>query len=130
MARRVRRDLAIFVPSIGAQLIASTGNFILPFVVVVLMNTVGLDERSSGLLVSLELTASALTTLGVSAWPRPHSRRHVALFGAALAIAGHAAALITPQLIFLAVTRLVAGVGIVITGSVVTVADARALLVR
>ena len=111
MARRVRRDMAILVPSIGAQLIASTGNFILPLVVVVLMSNVGLDERSSGLLVSLELTASALTTLAVSAWPRPHSRRRVAVIGAALAVAGHAAALITPELIFLAATRLVAGVG-------------------
>jgi predicted MFS family arabinose efflux permease len=111
MARRVRRDLAILVPSVGAQLIASTGNFILPLVVVVLISNVGLDERSSGLLVSLELTASALTTLAISAWPRPHSRRRVAVFGAALAVGGHAAALITPELFFLAATRLIAGIG-------------------
>lgn len=108
---RVRRDLAILVPSVGAQLIASTGNFILPLVVVVLMSNVGLDERSSGLLVSLELTSSALTTLAVSAWRWPHSRRQAAVFGALLAIAGHGAALVTPDLLFLAATRLIAGIG-------------------
>lgn len=125
MARRIRRDFAILWPGIGAQLVASTGNFVLPLVISVLMTQVGLDEQTAGLLVSLELTASALTTIAMSAYTRPHSRRAFAMFGAALAIAGHAAALISPALPLLAATRLVAGIG-----AGIVAAEAAAIIAR
>jgi hypothetical protein len=37
MARRFRRDAAILFPAVGAQLISSTGIFIVPFIVAALM---------------------------------------------------------------------------------------------
>jgi predicted MFS family arabinose efflux permease len=112
MARRIRRDAAILVPVIGAQLIASTGIFLVPFIVGALLAASNqFDERSVGFLISMEALAASLTTVGLSAWTRPHSRRRVTLIGAGLAIAGNALALVSASLPLLVVARLSAGIG-------------------
>lgn len=112
MARRIRRDVVILVPAIGAQLIASTGIFLVPFIVGALLSGGGtFDERSAGFLISMEALSASLTTIGLSAWTQPHSRRRAALIGAGLAIIGHAASLISIALPLLATARLAAGIG-------------------
>ena len=112
MARRIRRDAAILVSVIGAQLIASTGIFLVPFIVGALLAASNqFDERSVGFLISMEALAASLTTIGLSAWTRPHSRRRVTLIAAGLAIAGNALALVSASLPLLAVARLMAGIG-------------------
>ena len=92
MARRIRRGVVILVPAIGAQLIASTGIFLVPFIVGALLGGGGtFDERSAGFLISMEALSASLTTIGLSAWTRPHSRRRTALIGAGIVTAETAA---------------------------------------
>ena len=93
MGRRPRRDRSILLPAIGGQLVASTGLFVLPFTVVALLASGnGFDERSAGVLVSLESIAAALTTVVLAAWTQRHCRRRVALTGAGLAIVANVVA--------------------------------------
>jgi predicted MFS family arabinose efflux permease len=127
MARHVRRDRSIFIPTIGAQLIATTSAFVLPFVVGALIAGAGFDERSAGFLISMEAIAAALTTLAFSVWTQPRSRRRTALAGAGLAIAGNALSLITPDLYLLIAARLIAGIGAGIVTAEVSAVVARGL---
>jgi predicted MFS family arabinose efflux permease len=125
MARNVRRDRAIFVPTIGSQLVATTSAFVLPFVVGALISGGGFSEGTAGYLLSMEAIAAALTTLAVSAWTMPRSRRKTAVIGAGLAAAGNALSLISPDLSLLMVARLIAGIG----AGIVT-AEASAVVAR
>jgi len=112
MARRVRRDAAILFSVIGAQLIASTGIFVVPFTIAALIGAGAFDEQSAGFLISMEALAASLTTIALSAWTGQRSRRRTALFGACLAIAGNSVALISLAMPWLAVARLAVGVGV------------------
>jgi len=105
-----KRDTAIFFPAIGAQLISTTSLFILPILMDALERG-GLSERKAGLLLSIELAASALATLCVSTWVPSHSGRRGALLGGVLALVGTALTLITPAFPALVAVRLVAGIG-------------------
>lgn len=127
MARRVRRDRVILVPAIGAQLIATTSAFVLPFVVGALVSGAGFSESSAGYLLSMEAIAAALTTLAFSAWTLPRSRRRTALIGAGLAATGNALSLISPELTLLAGARLIAGIGAGIVTAEVSAVVARGL---
>jgi predicted MFS family arabinose efflux permease len=108
--RTRKRDAAIFFPAIGAQLISTTSLYILPILMGALERG-GLSERKAGLLLSIELPASALATLCVSTWVPSHLVRHGALLGGLLAIVGTALTLITPAFPVLTAVRLVAGIG-------------------
>jgi predicted MFS family arabinose efflux permease len=127
MARRFRRDAAILFPAVGAQLIASTGIFIVPFIVAALMAAGAFDEQSAGFLISMEATAASLTTIGLSAWMQARSRRRWALIGAVLVIAGNAVSLISLDMPMLAAARLAAGIGAGIVTAEVAAVVARGL---
>jgi len=105
-----KRDTAIFFPAIGAQLISTTALYILPILMDALERG-GLSERKAGLLLSIELAASALATFCVSTWVPSHSVRRGALLGGQLAIIGTVLTLITPAFPALIAVRLVAGIG-------------------
>jgi predicted MFS family arabinose efflux permease len=68
----------------------------------------------------MELAVSAITTLSLSSWVRPHSARRWALAGALVAIAGTALTLISPALPALFATRFLAGVGAGVVGAEAT----------
>jgi len=125
MARRIRRDLGIFVPSIGAQLITTTSLFLTPLIIGALITEAKLDETDAGSIFTVELVASALTTLAVSAWSRPHSRRRVAMAGAALALGAGALTMASAAYGFLIAIRLLAGIG-----AGIVAAEAAAILPR
>ena len=127
MARRIRRDAAILYPAVGSQFVASTGAFVLPFVVGALISGAGFNEQSAGFLISFEAIAAAVTTLALSASTFRRSRRRFALIGAALAIAGNAGALISPDLILLVAARLATGIGAGIVVSEAAAVVARAI---
>ncbi len=130
MARRVRRDAAILLPAIGSQLIVSTGLFVVPFTVLALLHGGGFDEQSAGFLVSVEALAASITTIGLSAWSLPRSRRRFALFGAALLILGNAVAwavMSGSHLELLIAARLLAGIGAGIVTAEVSAVVARCL---
>jgi MFS family permease len=111
MARRIRRDLGIFIPSVGAQLITTTSLFLTPLIIGALVTKARLDETAAGSIFTVELVASALTTLAVSAWGRPVSLRRAALWGGAIALLGGALTLLSPNYYFLIAVRLLAGLG-------------------
>jgi predicted MFS family arabinose efflux permease len=73
----------------------------------------------------MELVVSAFTTLFLSAYSRSHSARRWALFGGLLTIAGTALTLVSPSLLMLFATRLIAGVGAGIVGAEATSVLAR-----
>ncbi len=127
MARQVRRDRAIFIPTIGAQLVATTSAFVLPFVVGALMAGAGYAEKSAGYLLSMEAITAALTTLAFSGWTQPRSRRTTAMVGAALAALGNALSLLSPEIFLLAGARFVAGIGAGIVTAEVSAVVARGL---
>jgi DHA1 family inner membrane transport protein len=115
-----RRDRMILLPAIGSQLIVTTSLFLLPLLIDTLEVHAKLSGRAAGFLLSLELAASALTTLCLSAWARNHSARHWALAGGLLAIAGTALTLISPALPALLGSRLLAGIGAGVVGAKAT----------
>lgn len=125
MRGALKRDRAILVPAIGAQLIAMTGMYIVPVLLDAFRTSGGLDEQTAGFLFTVELVASALTTLIVSAWMPVHSLRRGALAGGALAMAGAALTLVSPAPSLLLAARLLTGIG----GGIVA-AEATAVLAR
>jgi len=130
LVRRVRRDSSILLPAIGGQLIVTTGLFVVPFTVVALLHGGGFDEQTAGFLVSLEALAASITTIGLSAWSRPRSRRRFALCGAVLLILGNALAWAVMGTSFveaLVAARLLAGIGAGIVTAEVSAVVARSL---
>jgi len=115
----------ILLPAIGSQLIVTTGLFLMPLLIDTLEVHVGLSAKIAGFLLSIELAASALTNLCLSAWARNHSARHWALAGGLLTIVATAFTLISPALPALFASRLLAGIGEGIVG-----ADAMSVLSR
>ncbi|MGD0292349.1 MAG: MFS transporter [Terracidiphilus sp.] len=115
-----KRDRMILLPVIGSQLIVMTSMFLMPILIDTLEVHAGLSVKAAGLLLSMELAVSALTTLSLSSWVRPHSARRWALAGAFLAIAGTALTLISPALSLLFATRFLAGVGAGVVGAEAT----------
>ncbi|MGB9408056.1 MAG: hypothetical protein WCA89_11010, partial [Terracidiphilus sp.] len=101
----------ILLPVIGSQLIVMTSMFLMPVIIDALELHAGLSAKAAGLLLSMELAVSALTTLSLSSWVRPHSARRWALAGGLLTIVATALTLISPALPALFATRLLAGVG-------------------
>jgi predicted MFS family arabinose efflux permease len=124
MIRGRRRDRAILVPAIGAQLIATTGMFIVPVLLDALQRG-GLPATTAGLLFSLELVASALTTLLLPTLYPSHSFRRGALLGGLLAVLGNALTLISPAFLPLLIARLIAGFGAGIVAAEATMVVAR-----
>ena len=88
----------ILLPLIGSQLIVMTSMFLMPILIDTLEVHAGLTGKAAGLLLSMELAVSALTTLSLSSWVRPHSARRWALAGGLLTITGTALTLISPAL--------------------------------
>jgi predicted MFS family arabinose efflux permease len=130
LTRRVRRDSSILLPAIGSQLTVSTGLFVVPFTVVALLHGGGFDEQTAGFLVSLEALAASITTIGLSAWSRPRSRRRFALGGAVCLILGNAvawAAMGTSHHEELVAARLMAGIGAGVVTAEVSAVVARSL---
>ncbi len=107
----------ILLPAIGSQLIVTTNLFLMPLLIDTLEVHAGLSARTAGFLLSLELAASALTTLFLSAWARNHSARHWALAGGLLAMVATAFTLISPALSALLASRLLAGIGAGVVGA-------------
>ena len=124
MIRAPKRDRAILVPAIGAQLISTTSMFIVP-VLLDALQSVGLSGAAAGSLFSLELVVSALTTLLVPIVCPPHSFRRGALLGGALAILGTALTMVAPAFALLIAARLIAGFG-----AGIAMAEATMLLAR
>jgi len=110
MFRARKRDQAILLPAIGAQLIATTGIFIVPVLLDALQKG-GLSASAAGLLFGLELVISALTTLLLPTLSPPHSFRRGALAGGLLAVLGNALSLVSPTLGLLVVARSMVGFG-------------------
>ena len=115
-----RRDRALILPVIGAQLIIGTSLFLMPLLIETLKVDVGLSGRTAGFLLSLELGASALTTLWLSARGHYHSPRRWAIAGGIVAVASTALTLISPALPMLLATRLLAGIGAGVVGAEAT----------
>jgi predicted MFS family arabinose efflux permease len=115
-----RRDRMILLPVIGSQLIVMTSMFLMPVIIDALELHAGLSAKAAGLLLSMELAVSALTTLSLSSWVRPHSARRWALAGGLLTIVATALTLISPALPALFATRLLAGVGAGVVGAEAT----------
>jgi predicted MFS family arabinose efflux permease len=124
MVKGRRRDRAILVPAIGAQLISSTAMFIVPVLLDALQRG-GLQATTAGLLFSIELIASALTTLLLPTLCPPHSFRRGAMLGGLLAILGNALTLISPAFLPLLAARLIAGFGAGIVAAEATMVVAR-----
>jgi predicted MFS family arabinose efflux permease len=123
MLRRVllkKGDRVILLPVIGSQLIVTTSLFLMPLLIDTLKINAGLSGKAAGLLLSMELAVSALTTLCLSAWVRKHSSRQWAVFGGLLTIVGTALTLISPALPVLFATRLLAGIGAGVVGAEAT----------
>lgn len=130
LTRRARRDRSILLPAIGSQLIVSTGVFVVPFTMVALLHGGSFDEQTAGFLVSLEALVASITTLGLSAWSRPRSRRRFALGGAVLLIMGNALAwalMETSPVEALVTARLMAGIGAGVVTAEVSAVVARSL---
>jgi len=115
-----KRDRVILLPAIGSQLIVSTSLFLLPLLIATLERDAGLSGRTAGLLLSMELGVSALTTFCLSAWVRKHSARHWALAGGLLAAFATGLTLISPAPPALFCTRLAAGMGAGVVGAEAT----------
>jgi predicted MFS family arabinose efflux permease len=115
-----KRDRLILLPVMGSQLIVTTSLFLMPVLIETLTANVGLSGKAAGLLVSMELAVSALTTLCLSAWVHSHSARKWALFGGLLTVVASGLTLISPALPALFGTRLLAGVGAGIVGAEAT----------
>jgi len=124
MSRAPKRDRAILIPAIGAQLISNTSIFIVP-VLLDALQRVGLSGAAAGSLFSLELVASALTTLLVPIVCPPHSFRRGALLGGALAILGTMLTMVSPVFASLVVARLIAGFGAGLAAAEATMVVAR-----
>lgn len=115
-----RRDRALILPVIGAQLVVGTSLFLLPVIIETLWVHAGVSEKTAGLLLSMELAVSALTTLSLSAWRHNHSPRRWAIGGALLAVVSTALTLISPALPLLFATRVLAGTGAGVVGAEAT----------
>jgi predicted MFS family arabinose efflux permease len=115
-----RRDRALILPVIGAQLIVGTGLFLIPLMIEALRAYAGVSAKMAGLLLSMELGLSALTTLCLSLLRHNHSARRLAICGALLSVVSTAVTLISPALPLLFATRLLAGVGAGVVGAEVT----------
>jgi predicted MFS family arabinose efflux permease len=115
-----KRDRMILLPVIGAQLIVMTSMFLMPVLIDTLEVHAGLSGKAAGLLLSMELAVSALTTLSLSTWIRGHSARRWALAGGLLTIVGTALSLVSPALPALFATRLLAGIGAGVVGAEAT----------
>ena len=111
------RDRMILLPAIGSQLIVTTGLFLMPLLIDTLEVHAGLSAKVAGFLLSIELAASALTTLSLSVWVRNHFTRNWALAGGLLAIVATALTLISPALPALLTSRLLAGIGAGVVGA-------------
>ncbi|MGA7318329.1 MAG: MFS transporter [Silvibacterium sp.] len=122
-----RRDRALILPVIGAQLIVGTSLFLIPLFIEALRVHAALSAKAAGLLLSIELVVSALTTLSLSAWGHPHSARRWAISGGLLAVIGTVLALISPALPLLFVARLLAGIGAGVVGAEATSVLARGI---
>ncbi len=110
----------ILLPVIGSQLIVMTSMFLMPVLIDTLQVHAGFSPKAAGLLLSMELAVSALTTLSLSAWVRSHSARRWALAGALLTVAATAFSLVSPALPALFTTRFLAGIGAGVVGSEAT----------
>ena len=110
----------ILLPVIGSQLIVMTSMFLMPVLIDTLEVHAGFSAKASGLLLSMELAVSALTTLSLSAWVRAHSARRWALAGALLTVVGTVLSLVSPALPALFATRLLAGIGAGVVGAEAT----------
>jgi predicted MFS family arabinose efflux permease len=115
-----KRDRMIVLPAIGSQLIATTSLFLMPVLISTLQLKAGMPQGVAGLLLSMELVASAFTTILITACFRGNSPRGWALFGGFLAIAGTGLTLVSPSPPMLFSTRLVAGIGAGIVGAQAT----------
>jgi predicted MFS family arabinose efflux permease len=124
---RHRRDRALILPVIGAQLIIGTSLFLMPLLIETLKVHAGLSGKTAGLLLSMELAVSALTTLYLSGSGHNHSPRRWALSGGVLAVVSTALTLISPALPVLFATRLLAGIGAGIVGAEATSVLARGI---
>lgn len=122
-----KRDKMILPPAIGSQIIATTSLFLLPALINNLEINAGLSGRVAGMLLSLELVASAFTTFYMSVYFRSHHARRMALLGGFLTIASTALTLLSPSLPMLFATRLAAGIGAGIVGAQATRVLARGI---
>ena len=104
----------------GSQLIITTSLFLMPLLIDTLKVRAELSGKVAGLLLSMELAVSALTTLCLSARVRNHSARRLALSGGFLTVAATALTLISPALPVLFATRFLAGIGAGVVGAEAT----------
>ncbi|MFY9937386.1 MAG: MFS transporter [Silvibacterium sp.] len=112
-----KRDRMILFPAAGSQLIVTTALFLMPTLIDTLQVAGIFSARGAGLLLSMELAVSALTTLGLSAWFRTEHPRAWALSGGLLTIGGTALTLLAPSPSLFFVSRLIAGFGAGIVGA-------------
>jgi len=91
--------------------IAYAGTNALPLLIGSLIDGVGLDEASAGLLGSLELGGLALASLLLAPRVDRLSRRHLALCGVVTACAGHGLSALTDSFPVLVLARIAAGLG-------------------
>jgi predicted MFS family arabinose efflux permease len=115
----------ILFPAVGAQLIVTTSLFLMPLLIDALRVHAGLSDQGAGLLLSMELAVSAITTLCLSGWVHSHSARRLALSGGLLTVAATALTLISPAIPVLFATRFLAGIGAGIVGAEATSVLAR-----
>jgi MFS family permease len=112
-----KRDQAILLPAVGAQLILGTSMSLLPVFIENLRTQTGLRARDAGYLLSSELAVAALITIFLSVWNHTHSVRKWALSGGVIAVLGTMLTLLSPAAANLVVSRLLAGAGAGLVGA-------------
>lgn len=120
----VRREPLILLAASGGQLIVTTILYVAPVVIDALIAR-GFAPDTAGFLLSIEMMAAAAVTVLVSLWPKPYSRRKLAILGAVLSLFGQALSLYTPSYFMLFVGRLLAGVGEGVVSAQITAVAAR-----
>ena len=112
---------------VAAFVVAYTGENVLPLLIGSLIDGFGVDEVGAGILGSLELGGLAVASLLLAPRVDRMSRRHLAVYGAIAACAGHGLSALAGSFPLLVLARIVAGLG---EGAAIAAANSAAASAR
>jgi predicted MFS family arabinose efflux permease len=122
-----RESRRLLLAVVAGFVVAYTGENVLPLLIGSLIDGFGLDEVGAGILGSLELGGLAIASLLLAPRVDRMSRRHLAIYGAIAACAGHGLSALAdsfPELVF---ARIAAGLG---EGAAIAAANSAAASAR
>jgi predicted MFS family arabinose efflux permease len=111
MPAHPRDSARLLLAVVAGFVVAYTGENVLPLLIGSLIDGLGLDEVSAGILGSLELGGLALASLLLAPRVDRMSRRRLAICGVTAACAGHGLSALADSFQALALARIVAGLG-------------------